>query len=136
PMTSPNTIDIPAASLDAADAVAARVAKLPEVGQVITLRSFVPEEQEKKLALIADANNLLGITIAPFEVMEPPTDAEITASLSATATALRAAATGDDAPARDARRLADALEAVVKAGPDARAHATEALVPGLRTMLD
>lgn len=136
PMTSPNTIDIPAASLTEANAMAERVSKLPEVGQVITLSSFIPQAQEKKLALIADANNLLGITIAPFEVMEPPTDAQVAASLGSTAAALREAATGSDAAAQNARRLADALEAVVKAGPQARARAAEALMPGLKTMLD
>jgi len=136
PMTSPNTIDVPAPSLAEANALAERLGKLPEVGQVVTLTSFIPQDQEKKLALIADANNLLGVTIAPFEVMEPPGDGEIAASLSATAAGLRAAATGGDAPAGNARRLAAALEAVAKAGPQARARATEALVPGLKTMLD
>jgi predicted RND superfamily exporter protein len=48
---------------------------------------------------------------------------------------LRDAAKGADAPSQDARRLAAALDAVVKAGPAARAHANEALVPGLQTML-
>ncbi len=136
PITSPNTIDIAAPSLDAANALAQRVGKLPEVGQVITLTSFIPENQAQKLALISDANNLLGVTIAPFEVMEPPGDSAIVASLAKTAAGLRAAATGNDAPAQNARRLAAALDAVVKAGPPARARAPAALVPGLKTMLD
>jgi hopanoid biosynthesis associated RND transporter like protein HpnN len=136
PLTSPNIIDIPAPTLAQADVMAARVSRLPEVGQTITLNSFIPEGQERKLALIADANNLLGVTIAPFEVMEPPSDAEVMASLAKTAAGLRAAATGNDGAAQNARRMAAALDAVVKAGPAARAHATEALVPGLKTMLD
>ena len=135
PQTSPNTIDIAAPSLAAANAVAAKVGKLPEVGQTITLSSFVPEDQDKKLALIADANNLIGATIAPFEVAPTPNDGEIAASLTATATRLRAAAKGNAGADTDARRLAAALEAVVKAGPAARARANEALVPGLQTML-
>ena len=57
------------------------------------------------------------------------------ASLSATAAKLRDAAKSNAAPDADARRLAAALDAVVKAGPAARAHAAEALVPGLQTML-
>jgi hopanoid biosynthesis associated RND transporter like protein HpnN len=135
PQTSPNTIDIAQPSLAAADALAAKVSKLPEVGQTITLTSFVPEDQERKLALIADANNLIGATIAPFEVAAAPSDAEVAASLSATAVKLRDAAKGSGGPAQDARRLAAALEAVAKAGPAARARANEALVPGLQTML-
>ncbi len=136
PLTSPNIIDIPAPTLAQADVMAQRVSKLPEVGQVITLTSFIPEGQGRKLALIADANNLLGVTIAPFDVMDPPSDAEVSASLTKTASGLRAAATGNDGAAQNARRMANALDAVVKAGVDARARATEALVPGLKTMLD
>jgi hopanoid biosynthesis associated RND transporter like protein HpnN len=135
PQTSPNTIDIAEPSLAAADAMAARVAKLPEVGQTITLDSFVPEDQDTKLALIADASNLIGATVAPFEVAPPPGDTEIAASLAATAGKLRATAQGSARPAADARRLAAALDAVVRAGPAARTRATEALVPGLQTML-
>ena len=141
PQTSPNTIDIAAPSLAAANAVAQKVGRLPEVGQTVTLSSFVPEDQDKKLALIADANNLIGATIAPFEIAPTPNDGEVAASLSATATKLRTAAqsskgNGGNAPAdADARRLAAALDAVVKAGPAARDRATEALVPGLQTML-
>jgi hopanoid biosynthesis associated RND transporter like protein HpnN len=136
PQTSPNTIDIAMPSLAEANRMAEKVGALPEVGQTITLTSFIPEGQEKKLALISDANNLIGVTVAPFEVMDPPNDAEVAASLATTAGKLRAAATGNSAPEQNARRLAAALEAVVKAGPQARARATEALVPGLKTMLD
>jgi hopanoid biosynthesis associated RND transporter like protein HpnN len=136
PITSPNTIDIPEPSLAEADRMAARVAALPEVGQTITLSSFIPADQAKKLALISDANNLIGVTVAPFEVMEAPSDAQVAAALSETASKLRAAAKDNSAPSQEARRLAAALDAVVKGGPQARARATEALVPGLKTMLD
>ncbi len=136
PITSPNTIDIAAPSLAQADRLAEKVGAVPEVGQTITLSSFIPADQAKKLALIADANNLIGVTIAPFEVMEAPTDAEVVTALSNTAAKLRAAATGNNGPAQNARRLAAALDAVVKGGAPARARATEALVPGLKTMLD
>jgi len=136
PQTSPNTIDVPAPSLAAADALAAKISQEPLVAQVITLSSFVPQDQDRKLALIADADTLLDATLNPFEVANPPSDAELVASLTKTAAGLRAAAgAGADKPAQDARRLAAALEAVIKAGPAARARANEALVPGLKTML-
>ncbi|HEY4078351.1 MAG TPA: MMPL family transporter [Rhizomicrobium sp.] len=136
PQTSPNTIDIPAFSLVAADAIAARVSQGSLVEQAITLSSFVPGEQKEKLALIADANSLLDATINPFEVAPPPSDAQVVTSFTSTAQKLRAAAANkQDKPAQDARRLADALDAMVKAGPPARARANEALVPGLKTML-
>src|SRR6185312_10355349 len=42
PQTSPNTIDVPAPSLKAADALAAKLSALPLVAQAITLSSFIP----------------------------------------------------------------------------------------------
>jgi hopanoid biosynthesis associated RND transporter like protein HpnN len=136
PLTSPNTIDVPALSLNDASSVAARIRQEPLVGETLTLFSFVPEQQAQKLALIADANNLLDATLNPFEVLPPPSDADRIAAFKNTAAKLRAAAgNGQDKPARDARHLADALDAVVKAGKPAIDRAHEAVVPGLKTML-
>src|SRR6201999_635508 len=65
-----------------------------------------------------------------------PSDADVVKSFQDTAAKLRAAAgAAQDKPARDAKRLADALDRLVKAGPQARTRAAEALVPGLQTML-
>jgi hopanoid biosynthesis associated RND transporter like protein HpnN len=136
PLTSPNTIDVPALSLTDADSVAARIRQEPLVGQTLTLSSFVPEQQKEKLALIADAGNLLDATLNPFEVLPAPSDAMDIAALQDTAQKLRAAAsTAQDKPAQDARRLADALDAVARAGKPAIDRAQEAVVPGLKTML-
>ena len=77
PLTNPYTIDILAPGAVAADAVAARVAALPLVGQVITLGSFVPREQPEKLALIADAASLLGPTLAPPSPAAPVSPADV-----------------------------------------------------------
>ncbi len=115
PQTSPNTIDAATPSLAEADALADRIGKGSLVDMTLTLSSFLPAEQKRKLAVIADAANLLDATLNPFEVAAPPTDAEVAQSFTATATKLRAAAKGEDKPASDARRLAAALEAVVKA---------------------
>ncbi|MDB5739955.1 MAG: hopanoid biosynthesis-associated transporter HpnN, partial [Alphaproteobacteria bacterium] len=134
PQTSPNTIDVPAFSLAEADAMAVRIAQGSLVQMTITLSSFVPDQQAEKLALIADANALLDSTINPLDVMPPPTDAQVTAAMAVTAAKLRtAAAAAQDKPARDARRLAAALDAATK--PAALARAREAFEPGLKTML-
>jgi len=136
PITSPNTIDVPAMSLTEADALAGRIQQGSLVAQTLTLSSFVPDQQKEKLALIADTSNLLDATLNPFEVMPAPSDAEQVSAFKSTAEKLRAAAgTTQDKPAQDARRLADALDAVVKAGAPAIARAREALEPGLKTML-
>jgi hopanoid biosynthesis associated RND transporter like protein HpnN len=135
PQTSPNTIDIPTVSLASADALAAHISQEPLVSQVITLSSFIPGGQAQKLALIADADNLLDATINPFDIAAPPDAAADLAAMRATAAKLRAAAAHDTKAAQAARRLADALDAVAKAGKPALARARQALVPGLKTML-
>ena len=136
PLTSPNTIDVPALSLTDAESVAARIQQEPLVSQALTLSSFVPDQQKDKLALIQDAAALLDSTLNPLDVAAPPSDADLVKSFEDTAGKLRAAAgNAQDKPAQDARRLADALDRLVKAGPQARAKATQALVPGLKTML-
>ena len=89
PETSPNTIDVLAPSLGAADKMAQRLSTVPEVGQVLTLKSFVPDDQQAKLALISDASLLLDAALNPFSVKPPPSDAETVASIRATAKALR-----------------------------------------------
>jgi len=106
------------------------------VSQALTLASFVPDQQKEKLALIGDAANLLDSTLNPLDVSPPPSDADDIAAFKSMAGKLRAAAgSAQDKPARDARRLADALEATAKGGAPAIARAKEALEPGLKTML-
>jgi hopanoid biosynthesis associated RND transporter like protein HpnN len=136
PQTSPNTINIPTVSLSAADTLADRISRLPLVSQVITLSSFIPDNQAAKLTLIRDANNLLGATINPFDVVPPPTPADDLSAMRATARKLRDTAGSNTTPAaKDARHLAAALDAVVKAGPPALDKARAAMVPELKTML-
>jgi hopanoid biosynthesis associated RND transporter like protein HpnN len=137
PQTSPETIDVLAPSLQAAAALADRLAQLPQVLQAITLQSFVPEQQEQKLALISDCALLLDPTLNPEQVSSPPSDAENIAAMSAAASALKqAAGTSTDSAARSARRLAQALETVAAGQPELRKRAHEALIPGLRMTLE
>jgi hypothetical protein len=136
PETSPNTIDVAAPSLAAADVLAAKLSALPLVAQAVTLSSFIPDDQDRKIAVIADANGLLDSTLNPFDVKPPPSDAEVKASMAATAGKLRAAAgAGGGKSADDARRLAAALDRLAAGSPENRARATSAFVPGLQTML-
>ncbi|MGB8364284.1 MAG: MMPL family transporter, partial [Rhizomicrobium sp.] len=71
PDTSPNTLEILAPSHAAATSFAARLSALPQVSQVRTVDSFVPDDQSEKLAIIADAQTLLDPTLNPF-VTQPP----------------------------------------------------------------
>ncbi|HVV64728.1 MAG TPA: MMPL family transporter [Rhizomicrobium sp.] len=135
--TSPNTIDVLAPSLDAADALAARLSKLSEVGQTLTLKSFIPDDQTPKLAAIQDASFLLDAALNPFDVKPPPSDAEVASGFKATARQLReAAGASSGESAGDARRLADALDKLAAEPAAARARAALAFLPGLNEMLE
>jgi hopanoid biosynthesis associated RND transporter like protein HpnN len=137
PLTSPNTIDVLAPSRAGAERMATALGRLPAVSQVITVGSFIPADQDRKLPIIADASALLDPTINPIMVKPAPTDAENAASLASAAQALDNAAHGaPEADAGAARHLAATLRRLAVAAPPIRAHAEDALVPGLDTMLD
>ena len=100
PQNTPNAIDVLRPSLAQADQVAARLSKLPEVDQAITLSSFVPDDQQAKLALIQDASLLLDSAVNPLQSKPPPTDAETVQSLTAAARRWRWACFGGRASGR------------------------------------
>ncbi|HUO97714.1 MAG TPA: MMPL family transporter [Rhizomicrobium sp.] len=145
PDTSPNTIDVLAPNLSAADKLAGRLSKQPLIGQVLTLTTFIPPDQDKKLAYIQDTAFLLDTTLNPIAVKAPPTDAETVASIKAAASGLRQAATmkaprklpAIEKKARaDALRLARAFDALATGPKSLRTAASNALIPGLDTLLD
>ena len=136
PQTSPNTVNVLRASLEGANTLADRLSKLPEVAQVMTVGTFVPDHQAEKLAVIRDAADLLDSTFDPFMTPPPPADAEVVSSMVTTAEALRgAAAKSSGASAERARALALTLDRLSAASPAIRARAAEAFVPGLNTLL-
>lgn len=106
PDASPYAISILSPSLEEAKALAAKIDALPEVDHTITLASFVPDDQETKLALIEDTKSLLDPSLNPIEVLPAPTAQEIAASFRETAAALRSL--GPDRI--EAQRLAKALD--------------------------
>jgi len=136
PSATPYTTSILAPSLDEAKAIAAKLDKLPEVAQTITLASFIPGDQDAKLALIGDAAQLMDLTLNPLQVMPAPSDADDVAAMRKAAGKLReAAGSAASAGADQARRLADAIEKLAGGPPELRNAAQEALIPGLQTML-
>jgi hopanoid biosynthesis associated RND transporter like protein HpnN len=101
-----NSINVIVPSLDAAPAAAARLAKLPEVQGTRTLQSFVPDDQQKKLAMIAEFGSAMGPALQPPSG-RPPTDAENVAALNGLADQLNnAAGTATGSGAAAAKRLA------------------------------
>lgn len=129
PETAPNTLNILAPSLEAAQPLAEGLAALPEVSRAMTLASFVPDDQAAKLAWIRDAAELLAFTLAPPAVAPPPEDAAVAEALGGLATAL--ARQPGEAP----RRLATALATLAAGPPEGRTRLARALLPGLATTL-
>jgi len=60
PETTANVINVLAANLDEADDLAERLRALPETGDVLTLESFIPEDQVSKLGVIDEMAFFLG----------------------------------------------------------------------------
>ncbi|HEX5453666.1 MAG TPA: MMPL family transporter [Stellaceae bacterium] len=135
PEAGANAVDVLAPSLAAAEVTAARVAKLPEVAQTVTLTSLIPADQDKKLALIRQMKAKLAPALDGAR-KKPPTDAEnISALLSSAGSLLQVSEAGSGKGAAAAQRLAGLLIKLAEASPQARARATEAFVPPLRVSL-
>ena len=159
PDTSPNTIDVLKSDLAQAAATAEALRRVPEAGRVLTLQSFVPEDQDAKLALIEDASFFLQNTLSPDEVGAEPTPADTRAEIaklvlalsevvrdvdSSAAVQARRLASAElsgvvrdlDSPAAvQARRLASVLAPLVHAPPAALNEVEHTLVAPLRTTL-
>jgi hypothetical protein len=65
PVTNPYSIDVLTPNVQAAETLAAKLKTLPTVSKVIDIGSFVPDDQQQKLAIIADAESILAATLAP-----------------------------------------------------------------------
>jgi len=136
PDTTPNTIDVLKSSLAEALPIAERLRQLPEVRRVVTLQSFVPEDQEAKLALIDDASFFFQNTLNPDRIDPAPTPAETRAAIEKLIPELSDAARGLDSPsAVQARRLASVLTASAEAPPAALDEAERVLIAPLQTTL-
>jgi hopanoid biosynthesis associated RND transporter like protein HpnN len=136
PDRSPNTLEVIRPNLAAADRLAAVFRSDATVYSAHTLSSFIPTSQPEKIALIADAANLVDFTLNPLEIAPPATDTEVIDSLKRAATKLQQAPLEDPALRADARRLAGELAALARGSPAARAQAEQMLLPGFVTTLE
>ena len=137
PNTGANAIDVMTNSDADARKIEERLEKLPEVLRVISLNTFVPEDQPAKLKLIAQGAKVLNTALNPDSIDATPTDAENVDSLKGTVGSLRKiAADGKGAGATASRRLADALDKLASAGEDTRNKAQAIFVTPLQVVLD
>ena len=81
PETSGNDAEILAPSLEQADAIAKRLAALPEVSRALTLSSFIPGDQDRKIAALKAASQGLGAALNPQTPQPAPSDQEDVAAI-------------------------------------------------------
>ena len=137
PSTTPNTIDVLTRDLAEATALAAKIAQKPEVAETRTLQSFIPANQDEKLATIQDTAFFLQNTLNPPSVKPAPSDDEDVAAIRATAHDLvDSLGAASDKAADAARRLSGCLAKLADAAPQKREIARDAFVKPLRATLD
>ncbi|MCC6888957.1 MAG: MMPL family transporter [Hyphomicrobiales bacterium] len=136
PNAGANAIDVLTRDREDARAVAERLRKIPEVNSVITLDTFIPADQEQKLAAIRVLAKALEPALkAPAR--PTPADEDNVAALNRGADALRKAAANQSGPgAEAAMRLAGLLTTLAKGDQALRDRATAAFAVPLRTALD
>jgi uncharacterized protein len=137
PNTGANAINV-MTNLEAdAKKIEARLAQVPEVLRVMSLDSFVPDDQPEKLKLIAQAAKVLNPALNPESIDAPPSDAENVEALKGTAENLRRTAGDAKGPgAVTSRRLADDLSKLA-ASSEATRNKTQAIfVTPLKIVLD
>jgi hopanoid biosynthesis associated RND transporter like protein HpnN len=136
PATGTNAIDVLAPSLAKAREMAARLEKVPEVSRVVTVDTFIPADQEQKLAFIRKAQATLAPAFAQV-ARAPPSDADDVTALTRTAAFLTEIANEESGSgAAAAKRLAAALERLAAADQSVRARAAAVFFTPLAYSLD
>ena len=137
PNTGANAINVMTNSEADAKTIEARLEKVPEVLRVMSLESFVPQDQPAKLKLIAQGARILNPALNPDSIDAAPTDAENVDSLKGAADSLRKTATDAKTPGAVAsRRLAEALSKLAEATQATRDKAQDIFVTPLKVVLD
>jgi hopanoid biosynthesis associated RND transporter like protein HpnN len=137
PNTGANAIDVMTNSEADARKIEARLEKLPEVLEVRSLDSFVPQDQPAKLKLIAQGAKILNPALNPDSVDAAPSDEENVEALKGSVESLRKAAGDGKGPgAQASRRLADALSKLADSNQATRDKTQAIFVTPLKVVLD
>jgi hopanoid biosynthesis associated RND transporter like protein HpnN len=137
PNTGANAINVMTNSDEDARKIAAKLEKVPEVLRVMSLESFVPEDQPAKLKLIAEGAKMLNPALNPDSIDAAPSDQENIDSLKESAETLRKTAGDNKGPgAAASRRLADALEKLAGSSQATRDQVQAIFVDPLKMVLD
>ena len=137
PNTGANAIDVMTNSEADAKKIEEKLTKLPEVLRVMSLDSFVPEDQALKLKLVEKAAKVLGPALSPDSIDAPPSDQENVDSLKSSVDALRRTAGDGKGPgALASLSLADALAKLAASNEATRKKAQAIFVDPLKIVLD
>ena len=138
PAIGASSIYVLAPNEEAAKAAAEKLSKLPEVSSVKTIESFIPADQQPKLAAIRQLATVLEPALRPDPNKKPPTDADNVAALKAAVDELEAGGrhARPGAARVAAKRLADDLTKLADGDEALRARAQAAMIPPLQTALD
>ena len=137
PNTGANAINVMTNSEADAKKIEARLEKVPEVLEVRSLDSFVPQDQPAKLKLIAQGAKVLNPALNPDSIDAPPSDAENVEALTEAAASLRRVAGDAKGPgAAASRRLADALSKLAASDQATRDTTQAIFVAPLKVVLD
>ena len=137
PNIGASSIYVLAPNKEAANTDVQKLSKVPEVASVKTIDSFIPDDQQPKLAAIRQLASVLDPVLRPDPNKKPPTDADNVAALKSAVDALKQPAgtqTGRGAAA--AKRLGEDLGKLASGDEALRARAQAAMIPSLNTALD
>jgi hypothetical protein len=132
PLHSPYEIEILAKDQSEADALMPKLQALPEVHAAISASSFVPKDQDGKVAILDDLAMLVGPSLNPESTQPQPSIDEDRAAMKRTASKLREIAGSSDRAQQLARLLDQAAASDASAYPQLR----QALLSGLTPRLD
>jgi hopanoid biosynthesis associated RND transporter like protein HpnN len=137
PNTGANAVNVMTTSEEQARQVEAKLEKVPEVLRVMSLDSFVPQDQPPKLKLLAQGAKVLNPALNPDQVDAAPSDQENVESLKSSVDNLRRTAGDDKGPGAVAsRRLADALEKLANGDEATRNKAQDVFITSMKIVFD
>lgn len=135
PNTGASAVNVLVTSQEQAQAVAEKLQKLPEVDRVMTIQSFIPDDQETKLGLIKQAAEVLE-PVLETRPSPAPDAQEARAILNETAGLMEIVAQQPGAGGAAAKRLAVQLRKLAEAPDEIRNAAERAVVMPLELQLD
>jgi uncharacterized protein len=134
PLRTPYEAELLAPNAQAAADIAVKLKALPEVNAVITAQALVPKDQEAKIAILSDLNDLMGLSLEPVSVAATPTNDEIRQALKRCAEKLRQAMGSSDIALGLARLLDQAAKADDSLYPLLQRMLVDGLTPRLKLL--